>query len=235
MIVKASMSDDREGERNAGERNAVGATTTRGEQRVFLGDVRWETFEALLDDLGEPRGRLAYDQGLLEIMSPSFEHESVTGLLGHLVELVAEELAIPLRAVGMTTLKRADQQRAVEADRSYCVGDHARGPRPFELDLMRDPPPDLVIEVDISRSSRTRLKIYAALGVPEVWLWRSDRLQVLRLEEGGKHDVTQTSQAFPMLPIAAIERFVARRHEADDTTLVREFRAWLRSTVDGAG
>jgi Uma2 family endonuclease len=101
------MSNDREG-----ERVAMGATTaTQGEQRVFLGDLRWETFEALLDDLGEPRGRLAYDQGLLEIMSPSFEHEGITGLLGHLVGVLAEELDIPIRTVGMTTLKRVDQQR----------------------------------------------------------------------------------------------------------------------------
>ena len=224
------MSDHREG-----ERAAVGATTTtQGEQRVFLGDVRWETFEALLDDLGDARGRLAYDQGLLEIMSPSSDHESVKGLLGHLVEALAEELAIPIRTVGATTLKRADQQRAVEADESYYVGEHARGPRPFELDLMRDPPPDLVIEVDIARSSRTRLGIDEALGVPEVWLWSGDRLQVLRLEASGKYVEGQTSQAFPMLPIAGLERFIVRRREADDTTLAREFRAWVRRLSSGA-
>src|SRR5262245_13150325 len=93
------------------------------------------------------------------------------------------------------------------------------------------PPPDLVIEVDISRSSRTRLKISAALGVPEVWLWSSDRLQILRLEEGGQYVVTEVSKVFPRLPVAGIEGFVARRRETDDTTIVHEFRAWLRHVL----
>lgn len=82
------------------ERGPMRVTTAPGEQRVFLGDVRWETFQALLHDLGEHRGRLAYDQGLLEIMSPSYDHESIKGLLGHFVRALADELAIPIRAAG---------------------------------------------------------------------------------------------------------------------------------------
>jgi Uma2 family endonuclease len=88
-----------------------------------------------------------------------------------------------------------------------------------------------VIEVDISRSSRTRLRIYESLGVPEVWLWSGDRLQVLRLESRGKFIEAQASHAFPKLPIAGLQRFIERRREADDTTLMREFRAWLRGVV----
>ncbi|MFO0983483.1 MAG: Uma2 family endonuclease [Planctomycetota bacterium] len=206
----------------------MSSTTTAGEQRVFLGDVRWETFEALLDDLGEPRGRLAYDQGLLEIMSPSYDHESVAGLLGQFIRVIAEALALPIRAARSTTLKRVDQQRAVEADESFYVGEHARGPRPIDIDLLRDPPPDLVVEVDLSRSSRARLRIYASLGVPEVWQWSRDRLSVLHLESNGAYAMTATSQFFPIETMASIEALVHRRRETDDTELVRELREQLR-------
>ncbi len=46
------------------------------EQRTVLHNISWETFEALLRDTGEHRGsRFAYDCGVLEIMTPLFEHE----------------------------------------------------------------------------------------------------------------------------------------------------------------
>ncbi|MFO0981453.1 MAG: Uma2 family endonuclease [Planctomycetota bacterium] len=211
-------------------------TTADGEQRVFLGDVRWETFQALLHDVvGEHRGRWAYDQGLLEIMSPSYDHESIKALLGRCIETVAEELAIPIRAAGSTTLQRLDQRRAVEADESFYVGDHARGSRQPKLDLRRDPPPDLVVEVDISRSSRARLSIYAAMGVPEVWQWIGDHLSVLRLQPSGEYLAADASQIFPMLPLAGLEPLLRRRHEVDDTQLVREFRAWLKTVLGRKG
>jgi Uma2 family endonuclease len=209
----------------------MSATATPAEQRVFLEDVRWETFQALLHETGERRGRLAYDQGLLEIMSPSYEHENIAGLLGQFVRVLAEETDLPIRTVRSTTLERVDQRRAVEADESFHLGDHARGSRRQDLDLRRDPPPDLVIEVDISRTSRARLRIYAALGVPEVWQWVGDGVRVLGLAKDGTFGELGTSIAFPELSIAVLDRFLRRGLAVDDTQLVREFRAWVRSAV----
>lgn len=120
------------------ERGPTSTATVPGEQRVFLENVRWETVEALLADLGEARGRLAYDQGLLEIVSPSFEHDLVARLLGRLVGGLREELGIEIRSAGSTTLRirhpiyssrwisRAARALVCRSSRSRRVRTHAR-------------------------------------------------------------------------------------------------------------
>ncbi len=59
------------------------------ESRVILDGVSWQTFECLLDDLGEHRkARLAYDQGMLEIMTPYFGHEWLNRLVADIITAV---------------------------------------------------------------------------------------------------------------------------------------------------
>jgi Uma2 family endonuclease len=176
---------------------------------------------------------LAYDQGLLEIMSPSYEHESIKSLLGWMVRVLCEEIDLPIRGAGSTTLERPDQQRGLEPDDCFFVGEHARDRRGPELDLIRDPPPDLAIDVDISRSSRIRLRVHAALGIPEVWCWRGDRLSMLRLQQDGRYREVERSELFPIVGVDVVERVVRRRHETDETQLARDFRAWVRSARSG--
>lgn len=207
----------------------MSTATIEGEQRVSLGDVRWETLESLLRDLGESRGRLAYDQGLLEIMSPSFEHDVIANLIGRLVEALTEELDIPIRSTRSTTLKRPDQRRAVEPDASYYIAHEVDVRRQHELDLQRDPPPDLIVEVDISRSSRARIPVYAALEVPEIWQWLGLTLRVLRLQSHGAYVPVERSEVFPMLPLEGLRTFLELRHEKDETEIVKAFRAWVKS------
>ena len=139
-------------------------SSSRAESRVLLYDVSWATFQSLAREARG--GRLAYDRGRLEIMSPSFEHENVKGLLGRLIEVFAEELGIDLTNAGSTTLFRSDLDRGIEADECFYIA-HAtmmRGKGHIELPL--DPPPDLAIEVDISSSSIDKLAIWPNWGSP---------------------------------------------------------------------
>jgi Uma2 family endonuclease len=63
---------------------------------------------------------------------------------------------------------REDLACGFEPDACFYL-DHADAIAPDRpLDLAVDPPPDLVVEVDITRSSLDKFPIYAALGVPEV-------------------------------------------------------------------
>jgi Uma2 family endonuclease len=211
------------------ESEEMSSALALGEQRVFLGEVSWRTFQSLLDDLGSPRGRLAYDEGLLEIMSPSFEHETIKTLLGRLIVALTEELDIPIRSTSSTTLKRRARQKAVEADESYYIANEPSVRHRRELDLRRQPPPDLVVEVDLSSSSLIRMPVYAALGVPEVWRWIGSELELLRLDAEGQYVATKTSVSFPMLTVEVLMRFLGKRHDTDETSIVRSFRAWVRS------
>jgi Uma2 family endonuclease len=135
------------------------------EQRVVLSNVSWETFEGLSADNGVRGGRMAYEEGSLEIMSPSREHEMLKSVLGRLVDAYAQEMGIDIAATGSTTLKLELKKRGLEPDESYYIQNEAAMRGRVDLDLERDPPPDLAIEVEITRSALDKLGIYAALGV----------------------------------------------------------------------
>jgi len=149
-----------------------------GEQRTVLRNITWSTFESLLKDMGEHRAsRLMYDRGTLEIMTPLYEHEKPNRVLAKFIDALGEELNIEVSSAGSTTLKRRDLERGSEPDSSFYIENErfVRGKK--GIDLRNDPPPDLVIEIDITSSSLDSFEIYAALGVPEIWRYDGNILQ----------------------------------------------------------
>ena len=142
-------------------------------------------------------------------MSSSEEHERTKKLLGRMVEVMTEELDIPIRSSGSTTLKSQLRQRGLEPDECYYVANEraVRGRKRIDLDI--DPSPDLAIEVDISSSSLDQLRIYASLGVPEVWLYDGASLRVHQLQPEGTYARQTRSPSFPFLPLEEAEGFLA--------------------------
>ena len=205
----------------------MSAVRTPALDHVVLQNIRWQTFEALLEDLGDHRGRIAYDGGTLEITSPSPKHEALKSLLGRFIETFTEELNIKIASRGFTTLKSVLKAKGVEPDECYYIQNEAAVRNRDEIDLARDPPPDLAVEIDITSTFLNRRSIYAALGIPEVWSHDGKELRVLRLKDG-KYEASGESGTFPMLPMAELAEFLKRRHALDETALVRSFRAWVR-------
>ena len=97
------------------------------------------------------------------------------------------------------------------------------------MDLTVDPGPDLVI--DITSSSPNRLKVYADLGVAEVWIYNGDSLKVRQLQNG-IYATTQTSQFFASVPIPEIAGFLQQSETMDYLELVKTFRRWVRSQIE---
>src|SRR6266852_3756938 len=146
-------------------------------QCLRLSGVDWQTYSRLLHVFAERPGfHLTYDRGELEIMSPRLEHDDDASILGDLVFVLTEELGLPLKRGGSTTMRRRLKQRGIEADECFWIANAHRMAGRRHLDLRRDPPPDLAIEVDVTRSSLDRFGIYAALKVPEVWRLDGDVL-----------------------------------------------------------
>ena len=132
------------------------------EQRIRLSLVPWEAYVAFSDGLGPRPIRVTYDRGEMEIMTLSFEREHWRSLLGRLVEVLTEEMNIDVVSAGSMTCRRADLQRAFEGDESYWIANEAKMRGRVDVDFTVDPPPDLAMEIDISRSSMNRLALYAA-------------------------------------------------------------------------
>ena len=209
-------------------------TAKPAETRIVLDNVSWKTFESLLAETGPRRGRMAYEEGTLEIMASSFEHEDLKSTLGRLVEAYAQEMGIDMKVAGSTTLKLQLKQRGLEPDESYYVQNEALVRGTTELELGRDPPPDLAIEIQITQSGLDKLGIYAALGVPEVWLWEGDALKIYGLDKSGKY-TEQTgrmrSKALPGLPLDDLLRFLGGAREKSTTRLANDFRAWVHENL----
>ncbi|MEG5036006.1 Uma2 family endonuclease [Microcoleus sp. AT3-D2] len=204
---------------------------TTPENRVTLKGVSWSTFKALLADVGDDRAwRIAYDGGVLEIRMPHLEHEVPKGLIESFIEATADELEIEVMKAGSLTLEREDLTRAVEPDTCFYIQNEAsvRGKR--DINLPEDLPPDLAIESAYTNSSVNKDSIYAALGVPELWRYRRESLQVYRLVEG-KYEMCDRSLAFPFLPVAEIPGFIEQSRTIGQRAAVRLFRQRIREIL----
>jgi Uma2 family endonuclease len=201
-------------------------------QNFVLSHIRWETFKALMADMGDARAcRIAYSDGLLELRIPLEEHEEPKRLLEDFLTSIADELEIEVRSLGALTLKREDLRRAVEPDTCFYVQNEVvvRGK---SIDLPNDPPPDLAIESDYTNSSLNKFNIYAALGVPELWRYQTGTLQVYCLVEG-EYQLSDRSLAFPSLPIAEVPGFVEQSSTIGQRAAVRLFRTRMREILAG--
>ncbi|MFM7245748.1 MAG: Uma2 family endonuclease [Planctomycetaceae bacterium] len=193
------------------------------ESRTVLENVRWQTFLELADGRSGSVPRMTYDRGVLELMTPRRQHENIGRLIGRMVEAYSEVRGIEITSCASTTFKRFDLDRAFEPDESYYIA-HADVIRPKEeVDLLVDPPPDLVIEVEITASAIAKLALFAAMRVPEVWRHDGARLAMLTLTEVG-YAAIESSIALPGLDAATIDAVLARRLEQGETALIREFR-----------
>lgn len=170
-------------------------------QRICLLKIRWETYQALLADLANQHPVfLTYDQGTLELMAPSYAHEEANRILAMIVEAVALAQGQDLHPAGSTTFTRADLARGFEPDSCYYLAHAAAVRGKATIDLTTDPPPDLVLEVDITRTSIEKLPLYAAVGVPEVWRYDGEQVAIYHLHDG---TYTRTDRSMILPPVTS--------------------------------
>jgi Uma2 family endonuclease len=198
------------------------------EQRLRLSLIPWETYVTYSDGLGPRHIRVTYDEGEMEVMTLSPRHENRKKFLGRLVEALSEELVIDIASFGSMTCRREDMKRGLEPDDCYWI-QHESAVRDREvIDFAVDPPPDLTLEIEVSRSTMDRMSIYAALGVPEVWRWDGqENFSVWLLTARGSYRRSNRSKAFPFLALAEFTEFLTRSG-VSETQLLRSFRAWVQ-------
>jgi Uma2 family endonuclease len=202
-----------------------------------LSNVDWRIYTRLLHAFEEKPGvRLTYDRGELEIMSPSMAHDGDGRFVGDVVVVLTEELGLPLKRGGSTTLRRRLKQRGIEADECFWIANAHRMAGRRQLDLRTDPPPDLAIEIDVTRSSLNRMSIYAALGVPEVWRLDGNTMSFYILDAGGSYASAAASLSFPLVTPADLPHFLDQARQAgDENTVMRQFRVWIRQRIAATG
>jgi len=197
--------------------------------RVVLHDISWQQFENLLANLGESRSaRIAYDRGTLEIMTFLPEHEYYKETIGDAVKDIAEVLEEDYESLRSTTWKRKLEKAGVEPDNCFYFQNEAKIRGKLQFDLDRDPPPDLVLEIDLTSKSLDRFPIYARLGVPEIWCYDSGELKIYQLA-GEAYVEVEMSSIFPQLPVRELPGLIDRYRSAGRRSLRQAVREWARS------
>lgn len=192
------------------------------EQRVVLRSVKWQTYVALTEESACGSGKMTYDQGVLEIMSPGMPHETAKRLIGRMIETFTLYHRIEIRSSSSTTFKRSDLHRGFEADESYYI-QHASNVRGIsEIDLSMHPPPDLVLEIDMTRSSIPKKALFAAMKIPEVWRYDGQSLWMGSLYRDGYQDL-KDSLVLSGFPREIAEKLLDRQAEENETSLVQSF------------
>ena len=149
---------------------------------LVIHQFSWDDYERLLEELRErPHLRVSYDRGRLEVMSPLPEHEEYARFIDDLVRAFSDVHGLKLQKYGAATWKRQRLARGAEPDACYYVANAERviGKRQFNLEI--DPPPDIVVEIDITNESLSKFSIYAALTVPEIWRYDGKTIQFYEL------------------------------------------------------
>jgi Uma2 family endonuclease len=190
--------------------------------------VSWETYERLLADDEERRvPRMTYDQGVLELVTPSMPHDEDARTITRIVDIVAANLGTPIRSVGSTTFRRKDLERGFEPDASFYIQNEERIRGQREVDLTVDPPPDLVLEMEMSRSALDKLPLFASVGIPEVWRCDGQRVTILILEQD-RYQESSNSLAFPILTSDILTRFLAESRTALSPDWFQAVSDWAR-------
>lgn len=205
------------------------------EARVILHHVSWSLYEQLLAEHADRSSpRFAYDRGELEITVPSYEHEELNRLIDNCIAIIALEWNIEYCNAGSTTFKREDLERGFEPDSCFYVQRAGQIAGKKRLDLIVEPPPDLVLEIDIPHPSLDKLSIFAAVGVPEVWRYDGERIRMLRLA-GSSYVEHERSLAFPGLQREHLAELLAASHQMSRTAWLRHVRTWVQTQADVGG
>lgn len=200
--------------------------TPIGEQRVIFHNISWQSYEKLLEVLGEHRSaRLTYDQGTLEITMPLEDHESATRLIELFIRILVVEQGMKIKTMGSTTLNFPDLKRSAEPDNCYYIQNQPKVAGK-KVDLTQDPPPDLIVEVDITHTDINKNDLYANMGVAEFWRYNGQVIRFYQLLDK-KYIEVEYSPTFPWVEKTQLYQFLAAC-QTDEVEAEKTFRAWVQ-------
>ena len=201
-----------------------------GESRVALRGMDWVAYGQMRSLLNErTRARLTYDRGTLEITMPSEAHEFYARLIERFIIILVVELGMRVKTLGSTTLDREDLDRGAEPDNGYYIQNQPQVAG-RAIDLAVDPPPDLVVEVDINHTDIDKNALYAAMGVPEFWRF-SGRVWCIYQLRDGEYGECDRSPTFPAVCKDDLYQFLTAS-QTDEVAAEINFRTWLRTQIN---
>jgi len=200
-----------------------------GEKRVTLKGLTWQAYQQILSVLPQSRAsRLTYDHGNLEITMPLESHEWVSEIIGLFIRILAVEMGLRLKSMRSTTINRPDLERGAEPDCAYYIKNQPKVAGKT-VDFSQDPPPDLVVEVDITHTDIDKNRLYASMGVPEFWRYNGKELKIYQLQQGVYAECDR-SPTFSCVKKEHLYIFLEQAQEDEVTAEIR-FRDFVQTEL----
>jgi Uma2 family endonuclease len=204
-------------------------TASAGERRVIFRGLNWQSYQQILTALPQTRSaRLIYDRGTLEITMPLEDHDFFSRMIGLFIRILVEELDLKLKTMGSTTLNYPELDRGAEPDEAYYIQNQSRVAG-RNVNLAQDPPPDLIVEVDITHTDINKNRLYAAMGVPEFWQFDGQVLRISQLQNQAYVEV-ETSPTFPKIPKTRLYEFLDHCKQ-DEVAASKSLRKWVQQLI----
>jgi len=191
--------------------------------------VSWDDYEQLLAELGDDyHVRVSYHDGCLEIMSPLPAHEEFAEVIRYIVRDMTRTLGMKLEARGSMTMRSAWHSKGAEPDTCFYIQNAQRIIGKRSLDFTVDPPPDIVVEIDVTNASHLKFPIYAALGVPEIWRYYGQTVFFYTLTDA-EYGATTHSRAFPFLPSPVLAQWIEQSKLEGQDAALDAVQTWMRT------
>ena len=196
---------------------------------VILSNVAWETYQITVNEFaGKQNPHFYYDKGNLLIMSNSSEHEEIKDTIVYLIYIFTEEFRVNARSLGSSTYQREDIEKGFEPDSCFYFENEPKIRGVKRLDMSVHPAPDLIVEVDITSLSTGRQSIFAAFGVPEIWRFDGEKIQILKLENN-KYVEISNSLALPKVTPEILTEFIGKSETLSRLEWINEVRSWAKN------
>jgi Uma2 family endonuclease len=209
--------------------STVPAVTRQGENRVALRGINWLSYQQILHALPDSRAvRLTYDRGIFEITMPLETHEYSSELIGLFIRILVLEMGLKLKSMRSTTINRPDLERSAEPDCAFYIQNQQKVAGKI-VDFSQDPPPDLVVEVDITHTDIDKNRLYASMGVPEFWRYNGQELKIYTLQEA-EYVECDRSPTFPWMQKEYLYNFLEEAQQ-DEIAAEVKFRAFVKENL----
>jgi Uma2 family endonuclease len=171
----------------------------------------WQEYQSLCDQRGDGSiPRLKYRNGEVFLMSPLPVHGRDAHLIANIAITLLDNDGREYDAFTPVTMTLLEES-GIEPDYCFYIDNWQAVSGKKRIDWQQDPPPDLVIEIDVT--SYSEVQDYLPYRVPEVWLYKNQQTLIYQLQDTD-YQLQTHSRYFPDFDLqSAIARCVQIAYE----------------------